>query len=143
MDTYIVRIHRDDKKRIGGSVGLVEPVGGEGTVAFKTLEELARILDFREMLRSGKPREHELKRLQLKLPVIVRGVDIEGKRFRENTTTEDLSHSGANFHMKRLVPMGASLSMVIAPGTSDLKVKASVVRCAELAEKVSIGVLFE
>lgn len=42
-----MRIYRDDKKRLNGFAGLVEAVGIEGRMAFKTLEELARILELK------------------------------------------------------------------------------------------------
>lgn len=84
-----------------------------------------------------------MKRLPLKLPVTVRGVDIDGNSFKESTTTMDLSPTGANFHMVRPVPMGADLILLIDPGTSDLKLKASVVRCAEAKKMMSIGAVFK
>ena len=76
------------------------------------------------------------------LPVKVRGVNIIGKRFSENTTLKDISSGGAYLYMKNQVNTDARFRMMIDPDRSSLNIKARVVRIGKEKNKTGVGVAF-
>ncbi|MEW5745883.1 MAG: hypothetical protein AB1805_10675 [Nitrospirota bacterium] len=48
MQSYIIRVYREERDNPRGLVGIVEEVGAEGKRAFTTLDELWDILNARE-----------------------------------------------------------------------------------------------
>jgi c-di-GMP-binding flagellar brake protein YcgR len=63
------------------------------------------------------------KRISVRLPMRIRGTDIEGAAFEESTQSENLCRGGAAFLLRRKLDRGASLEIRIplpAPaGTSE------------------------
>lgn len=53
------------------------------------------------------------RRIRVRLPVEVRGVDRSGVRFNERTESEDLSRQGAAFVLSRDLDLGADLDILI------------------------------
>ena len=137
QDTYIVRVYRRGKKGSGMIVGVVEKAGAEGKTAFHEADELVGLITGRGLRKPGERRRSE--RLELKLPVVVKGENALGKRFTEETLLEDLSSGGACLSLKNPVTVDKRLRLVIDPERSGLKMGASVVR---LKKKTGVGVRF-
>lgn len=53
------------------------------------------------------------RRIQVRLPVEVRGTDRSGARFNERTSSEDVCRKGVAFSLSRELDLGASLEIVI------------------------------
>ncbi|MBI3755362.1 MAG: PilZ domain-containing protein [Deltaproteobacteria bacterium] len=140
-DNYIVRVYRRNKDNLYNIVGIVEDVEHETNKAFHNAEELAVIIagegkkDVKEMQRNN--------RLRLMLPVKVRGVNIIGKRFKEDAFIKDISSGGAYLYMKNQVSADARLRIMIDPARSSLNIKARVVRIVKEGNGNGVGVSFQ
>ena len=77
------------------------------------------------------------RRISVRLPMQIRGKDIEGASFEESTQSENLCRSGAAFFLRRNLDRGASLEIRIplpAPaGTSEAEFS-TVGRVVHIAE---------
>ena len=146
-ENYIVRVYRRNKDNLYNIVGIVEDVEHETNKAFHNAEELAGIITRLADRQAGEGKKNvkELQRanrLRLMLPVKVRGVNIIGKRFSENTTLKDISSGGAYLYMKNQVNTDARFRMMIDPDRSSLNIKARVVRIGKEKNKTGVGVAF-
>ena len=56
LESYIIRIYRWENNNPQSLVGVVEGVGAEGRMAFKNLEELWDILNFKNSKEGGEDR---------------------------------------------------------------------------------------
>jgi len=65
---------------------------------------------FGEPVQDGRRRE---RRVQVRLPVAVRGVDRSGVRFDEHTTSENLCRGGLAFVLSREIDVGVDLEISI------------------------------
>jgi hypothetical protein len=54
------------------------------------------------------------KRLQVKVPIRVKGYDAEGNRFEEQTETLNISSSGVAFFLKRRIRASSSLDLTLS-----------------------------
>lgn len=97
---------------------------------------------------AGKGRVH--RRVEVGLPMVVRGNDSHGTRFEESTHCFNVSRTGASFATSRELAMGSDLEVVISlasgpqAGRGDFSTLARVVRILpgdDPAEKI-IGVYF-
>jgi hypothetical protein len=67
-----------------------------------------------EMSAQATPSERRReKRIQVRLPVEIRGVDRNGARFDETTTSENLCRGGVAFTLSRELELGAMLDISI------------------------------
>jgi hypothetical protein len=55
------------------------------------------------------------KRIQVRLPVGIRGTDRSGTRFDERTTSENVCRGGVAFTLSRELDLGAVLEIIIPP----------------------------
>ncbi len=81
-------------------------------------------------------------RLRLNLPVRVRGTNIKGEDFIEDTTLNNLSPWGAYLYASKPVIRDADLSLLIDPDHSNLEAGAKVVRLEKGNRKNGLGVFF-
>jgi hypothetical protein len=145
METYIVRVYRRNKEDPHNIIGLVEVVGDEEKRAFHNTDELVSIItgQERECNKKDIKEMRRVSRLKLRLPVKVDGVDIMGKRFKEETTIEDISSSGAYLYMENRVKTDTRLHMVLDPECSCLDMRGKVVRFAKDGRGTGVGVVFQ
>ncbi len=64
--------------------------------------------------RRGKPR------VSCSYPAIVRGVDVAGSGFRERAVLANMSASGMYFRIRRFIPHGENVDIVVHLSTSPL-----------------------
>ncbi|MFZ3090217.1 MAG: PilZ domain-containing protein [Nitrospirota bacterium] len=153
-ENYIVRVYRRSKESPYNIIGIIEDVEREANKAFHNAAELVGIIagegkkDVNPVRKLGwgflsnGVKEMRRVRLRLTLPVKVRGVNIIGKRFSENTFIKDISSGGAYLYMKEQVNTDAHLRMMIDPARSSLNIKARVVRIEKRENKTGVGVAF-
>jgi hypothetical protein len=136
VEDYIVRIYRR-KEENGGLFGVVEEVGVEGQKAFRSMEELVRLL-------RGDPPEERRKegRIRLAIPATVEGKDVSGSPFSEETVIEELSPLGAGFCLKARVLKGDELQLRFVPTCCGLRRQARVASVARGPEPRIVGVVF-
>jgi c-di-GMP-binding flagellar brake protein YcgR len=83
-------------------------------------------------------RQRKERRISVRLPMQIRGKDIEGAAFEESTQSENLCRGGAAFILRRNLDRGASLEIRIplpAPaGTSEAEFS-TVGRVVHIAER--------
>lgn len=136
MEDYIIRIYRR-KEENGGLFGVVEEVGVEGRKAFRSMEDLVRLL------RGDLPEERRKpERIRLAIPATVEGKDVSGKPFSEETVIEDLSPRGAGFRLKTRVIEGDELQLLIVPACGGQRRNARVARVAKEPEPRNVEVVF-
>jgi hypothetical protein len=88
------------------------------------------------------------KRIAVGLSIFVRGTDAEGRHWEEETTSGNVSRSGASFPISRKLAVGDTLEVKIPkrPGTHepDYETPARVVRVNEApdGESFQVGVMF-
>lgn len=136
MEDYIVRIYRR-KEENGGLFGVVEEVGIEGKKAFRSMEELVRLL------KGGKLEDRrKAEQIRFAIPVTVEGEDSSGKPFSEETVIEDLNPHGAGFRLKTRVVEGDELGLLIEPTCCGRRRNARVARVAEGPKLRNVEVVF-
>lgn len=136
MEDYIVRIYRR-KEENGGLFGVVEEVGFEGRKAFRSMEDLVRLLRGDLLEERRKP-----ERIRLSIPATVEGKDVSGSPFTEETIIEDLSPRGAGFRLKTRVVEGDELQLQIVPTCGGQRRNARVARVAKEPEPQNVEVVF-
>jgi hypothetical protein len=136
MEDYIVRIYRRNEEN-GGLFGVVEEVGTEGKRAFRSTEELARILKVGQL--EDRP---EAEPFGIGIPITVEGKDVSGRPFTEETVIEDLRPRGAGFRLKTRVVEGDELHLVIEPACCGRTRNARIARVAEGPEPRTVEVVF-
>ncbi len=136
MEDYIVRIYRR-KEENGGLFGVLEEVGVEGRKAFRSMEDLVRLLRGDTLAE-----RRRAERIRLAIPATVEGKDITGKPFSEETVIEDLSPRGAGFRLNARVFEGGELQLRIVPTCCGLRRQARVASVAPGPEPRIVGVVF-
>jgi hypothetical protein len=160
MESYIIRIYRRDEDAPYNIIGLVEDVELQEKKPFHNTGELAEILinPHPDPLPRGE-REKSLpllqgergkgnggrrrnKRLKLRLPVRIEGIDDMGDKFSEEGMIKNISSYGAYISMKNHVSKDAGVSLIIDPEDSCLNMKARIVRIENRKGKTGVGVAF-
>jgi hypothetical protein len=87
------------------------------------------------------------KRLQVKVPIKVKGSDADGNRFEDQTETLNISSSGVAFFLKRRVRVSSLLVLSLShpdnPGTFNTKGRVVRVEDCAAGHVCKIGVKFE
>lgn len=144
VTSYIVRVYHYDEAEPGRLTGIVEKVGiQKWRKAFRIPEELVNILKGEEEEGNNQKERRQAERMKLKLPVVVKGANVMGKRFTEKALLEDLSSSGAYLFLSAPVNTDSRMSMVIDSERSAFAVKAKIIRLAKGSGKNGVGVAFE
>lgn len=122
-NNFIVRVYRRDERNPLTLIGVVEDAGGGANQVklFRTAEELISILIGRKYAAccsTGEP---------AKIPVIVKGRDLDNRPFSENTLLAGLTPEGASLAIKSRVAPDSTLLIYIAPVRSGPGIKATVV----------------
>lgn len=137
MEDYIVRFYRR-KEENGVLFGVVEEVGVEGKRAFRSMEELLRLL------KGGKlENRRKAERTLIAIPVTVEGEDSSGKPFSEETVIEDLNPRGAGFFLATRVVEGDELTLLIEPSCCGRRRNARVASVATGPEPWNVEVIFQ
>jgi len=145
---YIVRIYPAVKGGQSSFTGVVEKVGVKGEHVFHSGDELLAFLGIKGLRQEDSeafPDRRRHRRMRLRIPVLVRGRDREGRAFAEETLSRDMSPGGINVPLKRLVNVDTELDVIIDPGRSSLGVQGKVVRVEESRwgeKSVAIGIAF-
>lgn len=144
VENYIIRVYRRDEKDPVMVTGVIEEVGSDRSVSFRSMEELVKVL-----LRQNKDACLEKwirlcpERLKLKLPVRIEGVDAGGRPFTEETTLEDLSACEAYFFMRNSVNIDAGLRLVMDPSGAGLEMQGKVIDMEAGQDGNRVGMLFD
>lgn len=149
MESYIIRIYRRDKDAPYNIIGLVEDVELQAKTPFHNTEELAEILITPHPILlpkgergKGNGGRRRNKRLKLRLPVRIEGVDDMGDKFTEEGIIKNISSYGAYISMKNHVSKDAGVSLIIDPEDSCLNMRARIVRIEKGKNKAGVGVAF-
>ncbi len=142
MESYIIRVYHRDEKDMNRIVGLAEEVGAQKR-AFHSLGELNSIIIGKTPdTEHHKEDRRRSERLKLRLPVRLKGTNIVGENFIEDTILNDLSPRGAFFCVHNPVTKDTKLNLLIDPDRSHLNVEAKVVRIEDENGRKGIGVSF-
>ena len=72
-----------------------------------------------------------IKRFAMKLPILIKGIDIQRIPFEEATTTLDISSKGAYFMLKREINEESKLQAIVSL-TRSIRSQALIKKCAVL-----------
>jgi hypothetical protein len=144
MESYIVHIYRRQKTSPYQMVGVIEESESNEKKPFHTAGELLGFFigdGHTDLLALTEKRSAN--RLDLRLPVKVSGVEVDGHKFSEESVLENIGTNGASFSLKAKLKSGSELNLVIDPTRSKVKKKAKVIRMSRKTNsKKQIGVSF-
>ena len=142
MENYNARLYKSDGQDGAQMNRLIEGVAAQKRIPFHQWDDLISSITGPSLARDSKEKRR-MKRIDLKLPILLTGTNLNGGYFSEQSNLEDFSPIGSSFSINNDIDISSALCMGIDRERSNLHYRVRVVRSDRRGEGKRVGVFFE